>query len=135
MTINFNYEFKGLDGTVIPEGPDSEEEVDGKKVEKKSPPFTLKTACVNVLLNSRLTEIVCPQCNTQIRKPEEISGEEKLKRYKLAKKIYESKDRVDIGTKDIELLKGLIAKSYPELTSGQAWSVLDPEGTEENKKE
>ena len=133
MTIDFNYSFKGLDGKDIPEGPDEvEKNKDGKEIiKKKSPPFTLKTACVNVLLNSRLAQIVCPQCKFQIKKPEELTGEEKLKRYKLARKIYDSKDHVEIGTKDIELLKELIAKGYPEITSGQAWIALDPGGTEE----
>lgn len=130
MDTNFNYIFKGMDGKDISEGPDEvEKDKEGKEIiKKKSPPFTLKTACVNVLLNSRLEEITCPQCRAQIKTPEELSGEEKLKRYQLAKKIYESKNSVGIGTKDTELLKELIAKSYPELTSGQAWLVLDPPG-------
>jgi len=134
--INFNYTFKNMDGKAIPEREDvTEKDKDGKDIIKeKSPDFTLKTACVNVLLNSRLEEIICPQCRAQIKKPEELEGEEKLRRFMLATKIYDSKDPVDIGTKDIELLKGLIAKSYPELTSGQAWLILDPNGGEENKE-
>ena len=131
--INFNYTFKNMDGKVIPEREDViEKDKDGKDVVKeKSPDFTLKTACVNVLLNSRLEEIVCPQCRTQIKKPEELEGEEKLKRFMLATEIYDSKDPIEIGTKEIELLKGLIAKSYPEITSGQAWMILDPDGGKE----
>lgn len=132
MKIPFNHRFKTLDGKDIPERP--EEEVDGKKVKKEIPPFTLKTACVNVLLNPGVDEIVCPQCRHQIKKPEELTGEEKAGRFILATKIYNgdgSDGLVDIGTKDIELLKNLIAKNYPPLTVGQAWSVLDPHGAED----
>lgn len=134
--INFNYTFKDLDGKDIPEREDEiKKDKEGKEIVEKSPPFTLKSACVNVLLNSRLEEIICPQCNTKLKKSEELTGEEKLKRFMLATKIYDSKDHIEIGTKDIELLKDLIAKSYPELTSGQAWIVLDPGGAEEKLKD
>lgn len=136
MKIPFNHRFKTLDGKDIPEGPDEvEKDKDGKEViKKKSPPFTLKTACVNVLLNPGVDEIICPQCRHQIKKPEELTGEEKAKRFMLATKIYGgdgSDGLVDIGTKDIELLKDLIAKNYPPLTVGQAWLVLDPHGAED----
>lgn len=136
MKIDFNYKFKTLDGKVIPERPDEvEKDKDGKEViKKKHPPFTLKTACVNVLLNTELDQIICPQCRTQIKSPKELSGEEKANRFMLATKIYNGNGLVDIGTKDIELLKDLIATNYPPLTAGQAWNILDPHEAEENKK-
>ncbi len=136
MKIPFNQNFKDLDGKAIPEKPDEEiTDKGGKKTTKKFPPFTLKTACVNVLLNTDLDQIVCPQCRNQIKVPEELTGEEKAGRFMLATKIYGCKDFVDIGTKDIELLKDLIAKNYPPLTVGQAWAILDPHEAEEKNKE
>jgi len=135
MKINFNTSFKNLDGTDIPERPDEvEKDKDGKEViKKKHPPFTLKTVCVNVLLNEKIGLCVCPQCRTEIKVPEELSGEEKTNRFMLATKIYNGDGAVDIGTKDIELLKDLIAKNYPPLTVGQAWNTLDPPEAEETK--
>ncbi|MBA7652828.1 hypothetical protein ES703_60667 [subsurface metagenome] len=137
MKIDFNYKFKTLDGKVIPERPDEvERDKDGKEViKKKHPPFTLKTACVNVLLNTDLDQVVCPQCRHQIKVPRELMGEEKANRFMLATKIFNGDGLADIGTKDIELLKDLIAKHYPPLTVGQAWETLDPHEAEEKKKE
>jgi len=127
MKINCNYEFKALDGKVIPERPD-EEIVDkhGNKSTKKYPAFTLKTACVNVLLNAELDES---------GRPIQMSGEEKIKRYQLATKIYNANGPVDLRDKERLLVKDLIAKNYPPLTVGQAWEVLDPHEAEEGKKE
>jgi len=133
MKINFDYEFKKLDGKVIPELPDEVEKKGDKELKKKYPPFTLKSACTTVLLNSDMGLCVCPQCNAEVKVPEEITGEEKLKRFLLATKIYAGDGSVEIGTKDIELIKDLIAKSYLPLICGQAWQILDPGETEEKK--
>lgn len=138
MKIDFNYKFKTLKGDVIPERDDEvEKDKDGKEIiKKKSPPFTLKTACTNVLLNPRLEAVTCPRCKTEIKKPEELTGEEKARRFLLATKIYDGNGLVDIGTKNIELIKDLIAKNYPSnLVVGQAWGILDPHEAEEKKKE
>ncbi len=127
MKIDVNYIFLNLDGTKIPEGPPEMEEVDGKQVEKKIPPFRLRKMCANVLLGSRAEEIKCPRCNTPFEKPETLTGEQKLERLELAQRIYNSKDGlVELGTKEIELLKKRINLFYPSLTCGQAWQILDP---------
>lgn len=117
MKIDFNYKFKALDGTIIPERPPEMEEVDGKQVEKKSPPFTLRTACVNVLIMRQADGAT---------KEKELSGEEKLKRYQFATKIYKSTGLLDLQAEEISLLKKLIGRVYPPITAGQAWMVLDP---------
>ncbi len=127
MKIDFNYKFTDPDGTPMPERPPEMVKNDkGEMEEKKYPTFTLRKACINVLLGSRLVETTCPKCKYQFDKPEEIDGEEKLKRYQIAMKIQNSKGLLDIGTKDIELLKTRIALLYPTITSGQAWTILDP---------
>ena len=135
MKINFSYKFKKMDGEIIPERPEEIVEKDGQKTKKKFPAFTLRKICVNVLLNNNLDEIVCPRCKAQIKKSEEISGEEKSKRFMLATKIYNGDTLVDIGDDDIKLLKNLISKDYPSsLIVGQAWEILDPHEAAENKK-
>lgn len=131
MKIDFNYKFVFFDGKTIPEGPDTIEEIDGNKVPKKSPPFTLRTACVNVLLGSKLNRVNCPKCGNELEKPEVLSGEEKSKRFKLARRIYESKGLLDLQAEEIALLKKLTAFVYPQITMGQAWEILDPHSAAE----
>jgi len=142
MKIDFNYRFKDLNGKDIPEWPDEVEkdkdgkeviDKDGKKVMKKYPPFTLKMACVIVLLAPELGKITCSQCRAVLVAPKELTGEEKVTRGLLATEIHKG-GLVDVGTKDIELLKGLIAKEYTSLIVMQAWATLDPHEVEERKK-
>ena len=54
-----------------------------------------------------------------------LSGEDKIKRYALARKIEDNK-KVDLSAEEIALLKKLIAKSYNPLITGQSWHMLDP---------
>lgn len=127
MKIDFNYQFKTLDGEVIRERPDEEiVDKDGKKTTKKFPPFTLRKVCENVLLAPNTDEA---------GEPKEINGEEKAKRYDLAKRLYAGIGLVDLRAEEIALLKELIGKMYPTLTSGQAWEILDPHGAAEKKGE
>ncbi len=134
MKIDFNYKFTDPDGKFIPERPpEMVENKKGKMEEKKYPTFTLRKACINVLYGSKLVEDTCPKCGNLRDKQEVIDGEEKLKRHQLAMKIQNSKGLLDIGTKEIELLKERIAIIYPTMTSGQAWMILDPHSAGENK--
>ena len=119
MKIDFNYKFVNLDGSIIPEGPDMTEEIDGKLVKRKSPPFTLRTACVNVLVMQERDAM-----GRQVVK--ELSAKEKVRRYQLAVKIFKSKGLVDLPAEDIALLKELIGRIYPPITVGQAFEILDP---------
>jgi len=135
MKIDFNYKFRKMNGEIIPERPNEVDPKDKNKITKKYPAFTLKTICVNVLLNNNLDEIVCPRCKAKVKKSEEISGEEKVKRFMLATKIYNGDGLVYIGDDDIKLLKNLVSKDYPSsLIVGQAWEILDPHEAAENKK-
>ena len=56
---------------------------------------------------------------------ERVSGEEKLKRWKFAQKLYTAKDTVEIKAEEIVLLKTLVAKAYTPMVSGQLWELLD----------
>jgi len=134
MKIDFNYEFKKLDGEVIPERPAEVDPKDKNKITKKYPAFTLKRLCVSVLLNAGTDEIICPRCKHQIKKPFDLAGDKKAKRFMLATKIHNGDGLVDISDDDVKLLKDLVAKDYPVLTVGQAWQILDPHEAEDNKK-
>ena len=54
-----------------------------------------------------------------------LSGEEKLKRYHLAMKIYDHKSDAELSAEELALVKRLIAKSYNTLVMGRAWELLD----------
>ena len=125
MMIDFNYKFVDLDGKNIPSGPpEMERDDDGKMVEKKFPPFTLRKACIDVLVM---------QERGDGGRPKEISAEEKVKRYMLAQKIYKSTGLVDLQAEEIALLKKLIGRIYPPITVGQSYEILDPHSAEEKK--
>lgn len=129
--INFNYEFTELDGKTVKEQPDEFEMKEGVKVlKKKYPPFTLKTASMNALSGINLSQGDCPRCGSSLMLPDQLTGEEKLGRWELAMKIYKSSGTLDLGIDDIKLLKELIVKTHPSnLICGQAWKILDPDGT------
>lgn len=129
MKIDFNYQFKTLDGEVIRERPDEEiVDKDGKKTTKKHPPLTLRKISENVLL--------MPDTDGT-GKQKEMDGEEKCKRYDLAMRIHKAtaKDLADLQSEEISLLKELLAKGYSTLVVGQAFEILDPHGTAEKKSQ
>ena len=129
MKIDINYKFKTLEGKDLPEQSSIlsvekllaietwEEFKEFQDTLEKGKPFTLRKACVNVLL---MTEI------DGTGRPKELKGEEKVERYELAKEIHKSGPLVDLQSEQISLLKRLIARAYGPLTVGQAWKVLDP---------
>lgn len=55
----------------------------------------------------------------------QLSGEDKLKRLKLAERIHGA-SVVDLSVEDVALVKRLIAKAYMTLPSARAWELLDP---------
>ena len=55
-----------------------------------------------------------------------VSGDEKLKRYRLASRI--SKNAVvGLSSEDVVLVKYLIARAYGPLVVGQTWELLEGE--------
>jgi len=117
MKIDVNYKIVTLDGKIIPDLPPGTPPLTDDKEIKKYPPFTLRTACVNVL--------IMQERNEQGR-AKEITAKEKVERYELAKKIHKCEGLVDLQAEEIALLKKLIGAAYPPLTVGQAFEILDP---------
>ena len=129
MKININYKFETLEGEDVKDQAsvlsveellaietwEGFREFQGKL--EKGKPFTLRKACVNVLLMTELDGT---------GRPKELKGEEKVERYELAKEIHKSGPLIDLQSEQITLLKKLIARAYGPLTVGQAWKVLDP---------
>ena len=99
MQIDVTQELKTLSGAPIP-------------VDETREPFTLRAVCVNVLLGQAADE-------------RGITGEEKFKRYELARKIY-NEDKPELSVEDLALLKKLIGAGYAPLVVGQAWQMIDP---------
>lgn len=103
MKIDFRAKLKNLSGETL-------------KEQDKEEPILLKDACANALLGMFDDE-------------RHIEGKEKLRRYRLANKIWGAKEPIELPAEDIALIKSLVAKAYGSLISGQAWELLDPEET------
>ena len=90
----------------------------------KAPPLNLGDVCCNSLLGSFKDEG---------GKEIIIEGKEKLTRYRLADRIYGTKEKISLESEEITLIKDLVSKSYSVLVSGQAWEMLES-GEAEPKK-
>ncbi len=101
MTIDFTQAFKTLDGKDFPAGATE----DG--------PLRLRAVATNALLSAFQDE-------------QQLSGEDKIKRWKLAQRIH-AEDAVNLTAEEIALTKKLIAKGYATLISAQAWEMLEAE--------
>jgi len=97
MKINFNVGLKNLEGRALKD---------------KEKDLTLKDVSANAVLGNYPDE--------------KIDGEEKLKRFMLATKIYESSGELELDIDEIKMTKDLIAKGYSILVTGRALEILDP---------
>jgi hypothetical protein len=98
MLINFTHEIKQLDGKSIP----------GLGGKEKT---TLKDVAVDALL-------------AQFQDEQNLSGEEKCKRYVLATRIY-GNDEIELTVEEVALIKKLIGRGFSPLVVGQAYSMLE----------
>lgn len=71
---------------------------------------------------------VCSNALLFNEKDERLEGKEKVRRFKLAHKIYGTKEPVSIEVEDIVLIKELVAKIYSTLITGQVWEMLESGG-------
>ena len=91
--------------------PQTPKEVEEKKPKEKED-LTLKDVVVNALL-------------AEFPDEKDLTGENKLMRYRLAMKIMDAKIEVDLVAEEIVLIKGLVAKAYASIVAGQAWQMLE----------
>ena len=82
-----------------------------KAVEAVSMPLTLRSACCGAIMGVYKDET-------------DITGQEKARRYCLARKIYEDPEP-DLQAEDIALIKQLIAKRFYASVVGPAWQMLE----------
>lgn len=71
-----------------------------------------------------MSEVCCNALLAEIQ-GEQATGEEKLKKFLLAKRIHVATDQIDVTVEEAALLKRLIGKLYGALVSGQAWQILE----------
>ena len=104
MKIDFNQELKTIEGETLFRS----KAVDGAVVEI---PATLKWAAIEALLATNPKD--------------ELSGEEKGRRYELAIRVQEASTPVDLPVEDVALLKKLCDKHFAPLIVGQTRRMLD----------
>jgi len=101
MKIDFTQTLKTMSGEVMKDMDEKNEAVDA----------TLKMAVVNALL--------APQ-------KEEDTGINKIKKYELAKMIYNSEGETDITVEDVALIKKAVEKAFPSpMIVGQVNEMLE----------
>ncbi len=137
MKIDVNYKFLNIRGKVQRETEVEKDKNDlpirdkhGNLVPKLGPPFTLRSACLNVLVNPPVDS------DSRTGKPTEQSAEHNIMLAELAREIYKSNGLIDLSADDIKLLKGYINKRYNQnpLIITQAYEILDPTDAEKKKK-
>ncbi|MCA8237772.1 hypothetical protein [Burkholderia cenocepacia] len=85
-------------------------EIDGTPMPDKDGPVTLKAVCANALLfNGR----------------DELTGEEKLGRYRLARRIYDASGIVEITIEEAAKLKDVIGKYCVPVVAGQVMELIE----------
>jgi hypothetical protein len=108
MKINFDLSIRDLAGDPI-----QTKEKDGTERD-----FTLRDVCVNAIL-----------AEPQDRNAKPLDGKEKVRRLRLADKIYGCKEPINLPAEDVATLKEQIAALYPIVTTGRAWAILEGEDT------
>ena len=110
MKINFDSAIKNLKGV------DMKSIADGKET-----PLILKEIVVTALL---------ADVNIQGERPE--TGQEKLKKFKLAQKI-EQGGEIDLIAEDISFIKEKVGKTYTTLIVGRVYELLENSTESEQK--
>lgn len=96
MKINFRTTLKDMDGKPI--------------METKDKPLLLDKVCVEALLSETPNE--------------QTTGESKLNRFNLAKRIHGSGE-IDVSTEEIVLIKDRVGKHYFPIVVGQVFVLLE----------
>lgn len=112
MKIDFSQPICGLDGQPIYPATRGE---DGA-VAVSNDPMLLRSVCTGALLGVYEAE-------------RHLTGDDKVKRADMAKRIYSSGEPIDLKAEDIVELKKLVNMAYPSpLVVSAAYEMLDPCG-------
>ncbi len=100
MQINFNQSLLNIEKAILKDENDKE--------------FTLKKAAVNALL-------------AETPESQKESGEEKVKRWKLANRIFEAPETeaVEVTAEEITLIKKKINEAYTTIVVGSSFQILE----------
>lgn len=87
-------------------------DLDGSVVEEKGVAITAELIACNALLMPRQEDVG-------------LSGDEKVKRYKLAVKINGAREPVELVAEEVAMLKKLVGIAYAPLIVGQFYELMD----------
>ena len=88
-------------------------DIDGKDISTADgKPATVRGVVVEALLASYQDE-------------QNLSGDEKMRRWELAVKVKKSIDPAEFSIEEVLLMKQLVGKAYAPLVVGQTWRVLE----------
>ena len=76
-------------------------------------------------VNATLGRMMIESLLATFRDEENLSGDEKLKRWQLAIKIKNADVMVELTVEEVALVKKLIGKAYSTLIVGQVWELLE----------
>jgi len=76
-------------------------------------------------VNATLGKMMIESLLVTFKDEENLSGEEKLKRWQLAIKIKNAEVTVEMTVEEIALVKKLVGKAYSTIIVGQVWELLE----------
>jgi hypothetical protein len=114
MKINFDSVITGIDGEPIKTKDQRPGKDGGRETFERD--FVLRDVAVNALL-----------AEPQDRNAKPLDGKEKVRRTRLADKIYGCHEPINISAEDVVLIKDQVNAIYPTLTTARAWAILEGE--------
>jgi hypothetical protein len=105
MKINFETPILGIDGEPII-----------LKDKEGEPKFTIRDVAVNALL-------------MESQESAKLDGKEKVKRFRLADRIFGCKEPIKMEAEEVALVKDQISKAYGTLVTARAWDILEGAAT------
>ena len=84
----------------------------GNPLKQDGEDVTLRDTCTNALLAAF--------------QGEQQDGKTKMSRWKLAQRIHDAKEPIELTAGDVTLLKEVVSKAYSAAVVGPAWTLLDP---------
>ena len=95
-----------------------------KDFEGKALIFTAATA-EKEAVNATLGKMMIESLLATFKDEENLSGDEKLKRWQLAIKIKNADVMVELTVEEVALVKKLVGKAYGTIIVGQVWELLE----------